>query len=135
MDFSLQLYERCAVRGGDGLAFVVHDDANGTAALGAGGGGLGYDGLRRSVAVELDTDYNPGEGAHDGDPAPADHVELRSRGADANDARLAAARLAPVVYRELADGREHLVKIAYAWPSGDGVSGVCPPRRRRRQHF
>ena len=27
LDFSLALYERCAVRGGDGLAFVCHQTA------------------------------------------------------------------------------------------------------------
>ena len=29
LDFSLELYEKCYVRGGDGLAFVVHKDPNG----------------------------------------------------------------------------------------------------------
>ena len=53
LDFSLALYERCAVRGGDGLAFVVADDPNGTAALGAAGGGLGYAGLRRALVVNV----------------------------------------------------------------------------------
>ncbi|MEW2167260.1 hypothetical protein AB0912_30320 [Streptomyces sp. NPDC007084] len=49
--------------GGDGLALVLLDAAKATpAALGAGGGGLGYAGLP-GVAVTLDTHRNPGEPA------------------------------------------------------------------------
>lgn len=114
LDFSLELYEKCWVRGGDGIAFVVHDDPNRTEALGGSGGDLGYGGIARSVAVELDTDYNPdGGGAFAGDAAPVDHVELRSRGAAPNAAAGADALLAPVVFHDLADGREHLVKVKY----------------------
>ncbi len=109
LDFSLALYERCAVRGGDGLAFVVADDPNGTAALGAAGGGLGYAGLRRALVVELDADYSP-----PADGFAADHVELRSAGAGAVDAAAPAHRLAPPAAWDLADGREHLVRVAYA---------------------
>ena len=109
LDFSLALYERCAVRGGDGLAFVVADDPNGTAALGAAGGGLGYAGLRRALVVELDADYSP-----PADGFAADHVELRSAGAGAVDGAAPAHRLAPPAAWDLADGREHLVRVAYA---------------------
>jgi len=121
LDFSLALYERCAVRGGDGLAFVVSDDPNGTAALGAGGGGLGYAGLRRALVVELDTDFNPPF-----DEAPADHVELRSGGAAVVDAREAHHRLAPPVAWDLADGREHLVRVRYAVPATFANASAYP---------
>ena len=114
LDFSLELYEKCFVHGGDGLAFVVQDDPNGTAALGGFGGDLGYGGIRASIAVELDMDYNPDrDGAFAGDAAPVDHVELRTRGTAANAAHGADALLAPVVFHDLADGREHLVKVVY----------------------
>jgi hypothetical protein len=43
--------------GADGIAFLVQDD--GPRALGGWGGGLGYRGIRRSVAVEFDTFQNP----------------------------------------------------------------------------
>lgn len=52
-------YESCATHGGDGFAFVLQRDPNGTAALGAGGRGLGYEGIANSVAVEFDTWFNP----------------------------------------------------------------------------
>ena len=41
--------------GGDGLAFVVHYDSRGAGVLGAGPGGLGYAGIRKSLAVAFDT--------------------------------------------------------------------------------
>ncbi len=114
LDFSLELYEKCYVRGGDGLAFVVHKDPNGTAALGGFGGDLGYGGIEASLAVELDMDYNPDvAGAFAGDAAPVDHVEVRSRGRLPNAAAGAEALLAPVVFHDLADGLEHLVKVRY----------------------
>jgi hypothetical protein len=55
--------------GADGLAFVVHNDTAGAAAVGGAGGGLGYLGLAPSVAVEFDNYQNLGvdpNGAHIG---------------------------------------------------------------------
>lgn len=43
--------------GADGIAFVIAPEG---AALGRGGGGLGYQGLASTVAIEFDTHYNPG---------------------------------------------------------------------------
>ncbi|GAB6163629.1 hypothetical protein JCM12298_27890 [Desulfothermus naphthae] len=43
---------------GDGFAFVAQISSNGTSALGAGGGGLGYKGISPSIAVEFDTFKN-----------------------------------------------------------------------------
>jgi hypothetical protein len=40
--------------GADGFAFVLHNDPRGVAALGAGGGGLGYMTITKSVAVKFD---------------------------------------------------------------------------------
>ena len=47
------LFEKCIQTGSDGLAFVLRADAP-AAAVGRGGGSLGYGGLRRSLAVEFD---------------------------------------------------------------------------------
>ena len=70
-------YTSCATLAGDGLALVLLDAATAPSSttVGAGGGALGYGGLRNSVAIEFDTL---------GDPSlqePAlPHVAVLSRG-------------------------------------------------------
>ncbi len=49
-------YTNCRARGGDGIAFVVQQQN--PKALGAGGAGMGYTGIKNSLAVEFDTFYN-----------------------------------------------------------------------------
>src|SRR5262245_2790390 len=46
---------------GDGLAIVLQNDTRGANALGLGGGGLGYENITPSLALEVDTFGNPGE--------------------------------------------------------------------------
>jgi hypothetical protein len=65
--------------GSDGLAFVVQNDRKN--ALGSWGGNLGYDGIRRSAAVELDMIRN----LDLGDPND-NHVSLQTRFQDGNSA-------------------------------------------------
>lgn len=60
--------------GADGMAFVMHDDPAGPSALGAQGLGIGYEGITKSVVVELDTYQNAG------DPN-ANHIAI-TRGGD-----------------------------------------------------
>lgn len=60
--FGTQSHRSCSIRGGDGLAFLLHSDANGSAAIGAGGSGMGYAGIRNGIAFEFDTLYNGGMG-------------------------------------------------------------------------
>ncbi|MEV6305163.1 L-type lectin-domain containing protein [Actinoplanes sp. NPDC051861] len=68
---TFEVYLHSGVRGADGLAFVVQ--SVGPRALGGWGGGLGYRGIRPSVAVEFDDYHNVG------DPA-GDHVAVSLRG-------------------------------------------------------
>jgi hypothetical protein len=58
--------------GADGIAFVLQPVCNG---LGTAGGGIGYQGISPSLAVEFDTWRNPDLG----DPAE-DHIALMSNG-------------------------------------------------------
>jgi hypothetical protein len=48
----------------DGTAFVIQNDSRGPAALGGNGGGLGYSGIKPSIAFEMDvyTNASGGEG-------------------------------------------------------------------------
>ncbi len=70
---------------GDGLAFVIQNSAGtdycasgaGTTALGAASGGIGYTGIRNSLAVELDT-------TQDAWDPNGNHVAMQSCGTQAN---------------------------------------------------
>ena len=52
--FGVTLYEHCALTGSDGFALVLRGGDE-VAALGRGGGSLGYGGLISSLAIEFDT--------------------------------------------------------------------------------
>ncbi len=66
---------------GDGLAFVLHNDPAGVAALGNAGSGLGYEGLTSALAIEIDTFsfHNPEDPQSE---PPAIHVALHTGGND-----------------------------------------------------
>ncbi|CAM9964606.1 unnamed protein product, partial [Pylaiella littoralis] len=108
--FSRRLHSTCSVRGGDGLAFVLHRDPREAEAVGGVGADMGYGGLRDSLAVELDHRYNPGEGSSD---LVYDHVGVHSAGRGSNNSALDLAELAPAAVWDLADGQHHLVKVKY----------------------
>ncbi|CAK9037332.1 Uncharacterized protein SCF082_LOCUS22099 [Durusdinium trenchii] len=63
----------CRSRGADGIAFVVQNDD--PFALGAGGMGLGYEGMENALAIEFDTFFNPEKG-----DAYENHVGVMTRG-------------------------------------------------------
>jgi hypothetical protein len=67
--------ETCSDAGGDGFAFVIHNDARGASAIGDNGEGLGYSGLQDSLAIEFDTRRND----RIGDQSPW-HVGINSGG-------------------------------------------------------
>jgi hypothetical protein len=90
------------VRGADGFAFLIQN--NGRCAIGSGGYGLGYDGIRNSLAVEFDTAQNQLQG----DPSHP-HIGIHTQGNTSEQARIAP----PVDTRSLTDGRPHTVRITY----------------------
>ncbi|MBI5380152.1 MAG: hypothetical protein HZA23_08405 [Nitrospirae bacterium] len=59
--FQFRIYGAQGSGGADGLAFVIQNDPAGMDALGGGGGGLGYGGITKSLAVEFDTWQNGGD--------------------------------------------------------------------------
>ena len=132
--FSIHSHKVCSIQGGDGFAFVLHADSNSSSALGEGGNGLGYAGIRNAIVVEFDTLYNGGLGSTnklldslnggEGDAdLITDHVSVQASphyGTDSTtttgmvtqaiDTRLAALRSI-----DIADGNIHTVRIIY-WP-------------------
>lgn len=90
--------------GADGLTFTIQTDPDGASAIGATGGGLGFDGIANSVAIEFDTYKN---GAHD----PNDnHISIIS-GNTANALRTVTPSF------DLNNGTRY-----YAWVDYNGVS-------------
>ena len=125
--FGAASHRACTVAGGDGLAFVLHGDPRaGSAALGGGGGGLGYAGLPAALAVEFDTWYNAegGGGVEGSGDLPYDHVTVQAAPVGGPSARAASdtpyvtsgtlTRISgPPLRRDLGDGQLHTVRIAY----------------------
>ncbi|RKS21851.1 gliding motility-associated-like protein [Flavobacterium endophyticum] len=69
---STQLYFGSSDAGADGLAFVLQPLSSNQGTL---GGGVGYQGITPSLAVEFDTYYNPGS-----DPISNDHIAIVRNG-------------------------------------------------------
>jgi hypothetical protein len=77
--------------GGDGIAFVIQDSTtsgpfstgSGDTALGEGAGGMGFLGIKDSVAVMLDTYQNVGDPDSYGDPSN-NYIAVNTRGTDFN---------------------------------------------------
>lgn len=68
--------------GGDGMTFLLQDDARGISTIGGVGGGLGFYGIKKSLAVEFDTCL----GIHPADvQVGADHVGIMINGEEAID--------------------------------------------------
>ncbi|MGD9690289.1 MAG: immunoglobulin domain-containing protein [Phycisphaerales bacterium] len=104
---------------GDGFAFVIQDQLEGTAALGGGGSDLGFNGLNRSVAVEFDTFWFSGE-------PQGVHVSVQIDGSTSEDASLGSALLDPLGVNIL-DGRAHTATVQYVPPVRDAEGQIITP--------
>lgn len=87
----------------DGMAFVIQADR--VDASGDAGGGKGFQGIRRCVAVEFDIYGECSQGR-------VDHISVQSRGHEPNSADKAHS-LGDTGVVKLEDGRPHAVKVAY----------------------
>jgi uncharacterized repeat protein (TIGR01451 family) len=99
----------------DGIAFVIQNSEAGLQALGGGGGGIGYQGIGNSLAIEFDTYANPFDPENNGSGVvPANHVAILSCGVGTNSAdhTLCGINLATAPVN-LADGSAHNVQIEY----------------------
>jgi len=92
--------------GADGLAFVVQNSSG--SALGGGGGGIGYDGIPNSLAVEFDTWQN----FEHGDPND-NHVSIHTLGTSSNSADESASLGLSSSIPNLSDGSIHSAGITY----------------------
>jgi YVTN family beta-propeller protein len=88
--------------GADGLTFMIQGNA--ATALGSAGGGLGYAGISRSVAVEIDNYQGPG------DPN-ANHLGILLNGDAVNHVATA------IPSWDLEDGQSHTVWVEYDGPA------------------
>jgi predicted outer membrane repeat protein len=117
---------------GDGLAFVLQDE--GPTAIGINGGGIGYEGIQKSLAVEFDVYTNqpsltncPNSACNDPNN---NHIAIRTQGVNLNSSAhyfnyttdYSADWDVPLVdiFRGPADGQTHTVKIIY-------VPGIYTP--------
>ena len=114
----------------DGIAFVIQNSGAGLQALGDGGGGIGYQAIPNSLAVEFDTYANPTDPEWDETgSAPANHIAIQSCGTSANSADHTLCQLgratSPV---QLANGATHIVRIDYLTnvPPPDNCGEFCP---------
>ena len=98
--------------GADGIAFVIQNTD--VAALGGGGGGLGYDSIPNSLAVEFDTWENvPGDFPSGlGDPND-NHISVQTRGVLPNSADPLFSLGSTTAIPFMSDGNSHTVKISY----------------------
>jgi hypothetical protein len=107
---SVELFSTCTVHGGDGFAFVIHFDKNGSLALGMDGHELGYGGISDSIAIEFDTWTNVDtQGSND---FFHDHIAIHSMSFRANTSGKASA-LGYAIPVSLADGKIHKIMIRY----------------------
>mmetsp|Transcript_42437 Transcript_42437/g.135994 ORF Transcript_42437/g.135994 Transcript_42437/m.135994 type:complete len:1370 (+) Transcript_42437:74-4183(+) len=110
------MHRTCRVGGADGFALVIMDadDAEGPAAsdlagvFGDAGGGLGYTGLRHSLAVEVDTWHNP-----DNHEPFERHVAVHTAGSGPNSAHHSSRLGATTEIPDVTDGAPHTLRVAY----------------------
>ncbi len=102
-NINFELFLGAKAQGADGLAFVLHNDPGGVAALAAGGGYLGAYGLQNGLAIEFDTYQNAGPFRD----AKGDRTSIASTALG-----VAAADLSPQVsLGDFTDGKWHQVGV------------------------
>lgn len=106
----------CSDGGADGMAFVLQTSST---ALGAGGGGMGFQGLTQSFAVEFDTYQNSNFG-----DLLTDHIAIMSNGSvDHTSANNLAGPVSATPFSaNVEDCADHLVQ--FSWNPGTSTFSV-----------
>jgi len=108
--------DRCMARGGDGFAFVIHDN-NFSHALGAGASSMGYGGIDNSIAFEFDTWYNSELG-----DLYQNHIAVHTMGTEKNTPGSRSRLVTSTDVPNLSDGNIHTVKMRYEpWMEADSL--------------
>ncbi len=89
--------------GADGIVFIL---ATTNTALGTGGGGIGYEGITPSIAIEYDDYFNSGSG----DPT-ADHMAVISAGSVNHT--LPSNLVGPINLANIEDGQDHCFSVIW----------------------
>jgi len=110
-DFDLEFYLSFGTRdadGADGIIFVLQTVSN--TALGASGGGIGFEGFAPSLGIEFDTWQN----FNYGDPYD-DHIAILSNGSvdHLGSNSLSDPVSATSDQKNIEDGQDHLVRVTY----------------------
>lgn len=101
-DFSFKLFLGTIDAGADGVAFVLQPNSTAT---GSGGGGMGYDGIKPSLAVEYDTYRN--------DDPVFDHIGIHKNGDYTSAGALVSPVQAHVTNTNIEDGKWHTTRIVW----------------------
>jgi hypothetical protein len=108
--YSKMHHRSCSVHGGDGFAFIIHGNDNGSRSLGSDGKEIGYGGIVNSLAIEFD--MWPNVGSEGSDDMFYDHISIHSASLNANSAN-ATTKLGTSKFVEMGDGKIHRVRIQY----------------------
>lgn len=103
--------------GADGMALVMHSDPRSTRALGQGGCDLGYGGLTRCLAVEIDT-YRSVDRCED---PPTPHISVHTAGPQLVSAHHKHSIWCskPSTLPELDDGRPYMLRLEVSHTLGE----------------
>jgi peptide-N4-(N-acetyl-beta-glucosaminyl)asparagine amidase len=91
--------------GADGMAFVIQN--HGLDAIGSDGGGKGYDGIPKSIAIEMDTYKSTGE--HDDN-----HIAIHTRKLEKNSSDMSSAiAFTRGIHTKMSDASPHTIQVLY----------------------
>jgi hypothetical protein len=94
--------------GAEGIAFVLQNDATGTATLGSGNQNpMGFQGIKPALNLEFDT-YNNGTSSND---IAADHISISKNGVSNSGHQLTTAVQANATKTNIEDGTDHDVEV------------------------